>query len=151
MKPQNQKKGTKLKGTKPTLRPESDSSKINYQTCAQLFYDYHKNCHCSEYSLRCCVVVVVVLSGLFTISGWRSVIHWESLDALREGWRYQMGWIFGKGGVILNPKIYIADFGPLYRAFFRCFWKVLLYNFPEMGGRGGRRPFGIFPKIHPIW
>ena len=27
--------------------------------------------------------------------------------------------------------------------------KKLQYNFPKM--RGGRRPFGIFPKIHPIW
>ena len=34
---------------------------------------------------------------------------------LREGWRYQIGWILGKvpmGGVVIaNPKIYIADIG----------------------------------------
>ena len=27
--------------------------------------------------------------------------------------------------------------------------KVFDANFPKM--RGGRKPFGIFPKIHPIW
>ena len=26
----------------------------------------------------------------------------------------------------------------------------LQYNFPQMRG-GGRGPFGIFPKIYPIW
>ena len=29
--------------------------------------------------------------------------------------------------------------------------KNLPLNFPKMRGRGGQRPFGIFPKIHPIW
>ena len=28
--------------------------------------------------------------------------------------------------------------------------KKLQHNFPQMRG-GGQRPFGIFPKIHPIW
>ena len=28
--------------------------------------------------------------------------------------------------------------------------KKMQHNFPKMMG-GGRRPFGIFPKIHPIW
>ena len=36
---------------------------------------------------------------------------------LRKGWCYQIGRIFGKvlkgGGIIFNPKIYIADYGPL--------------------------------------
>ena len=52
-------------------------------------------------------------------------------------------------GDIFNPKIYIADFGPLYRTTSDVFRKKLQYNFPKMWG--GRRPFGIFPKIHPIW
>ena len=40
---------------------------------------------------------------------------------LREGFRYQIGWIFGKvpkgGGVIFNPKLYIADFGKFKQGF----------------------------------
>ena len=36
------------------------------------------------------------------------------------------------GGVIFNPKIYIADFGPLYRAFTRVFGKYVKYtNYAE--------------------
>ena len=34
------------------------------------------------------------------------------------------------------------------------FGKNLQHNFPKMragGGRGGQRPFGTFPKIHPFW
>ena len=40
---------------------------------------------------------------------------------IREGSRYQIGWIFGKvpkgKGVIFNPKIYIADFGNFKQGF----------------------------------
>ena len=40
---------------------------------------------------------------------------------LRKGWRYQIRGIFGKapkgGWVIFNPKKYVADFGPLNRAY----------------------------------
>ena len=47
--------------------------------------------------------------------------HGYFLARVRGGPRYQMGQIFGKfprgGGVIFNPKIYIADFGNLKRAF----------------------------------
>ena len=35
-------------------------------------------------------------------------------------------------GVIFNPKIYIADFGPLYRALNRDLRKKLQYRFPKM-------------------
>ena len=35
-------------------------------------------------------------------------------------------------GVIFNPKIYIADFGPLYRALNRDLRKKLQYKFPKM-------------------
>ena len=39
----------------------------------------------------------------------------------------------GEGqGVILNPKIHIADFGPLYRALNRDLRKKLQYRFPKM-------------------
>ena len=54
------------------------------------------------------------------------------------------------GGVILNPKIYVADFGPSNRAIKYTFpKKKLQHKFPKM--RGGQRPFGTFPKIHPFW
>ena len=39
---------------------------------------------------------------------------------LRDGWRYQIGWIFGtfpKGRIIFNPKIYIVDFGNFEQGF----------------------------------
>ena len=46
---------------------------------------------------------------------------------IRGGWRYQNGWIFGKGprggGVNFDPKNYVTDFGPLNRAFFGRFPK----------------------------
>ena len=49
-------------------------------------------------------------------------------SSIRDGWRHQNGWIFGKvpgeggEGVIFNPKIYVADFGPLNRAFSAWKW-----------------------------
>ena len=46
------------------------------------------------------------------------------------------------GGVIFNPKIYVADFGPLYRAFFK-------HNFPKMRW-GVQWPLGFFSKIHRL-
>ena len=50
---------------------------------------------------------------------------------------------------IFNPKIYIADFGPFYRAFNRDFRKKLRYKLPKQ--RWGQRRFGIFPERHPFW
>ena len=45
----------------------------------------------------------------------------EICPVLREACPYQNGWIFGKvpkgGGVISNPKIFIANFGLLNRVF----------------------------------
>ena len=40
-------------------------------------------------------------------------------------------------GDIFNPKIYIADFGPLYRASSDVYRKKLQYNFPKMREGGG--------------
>ena len=74
---------------------------------------------------------------------------------LGDGWRYQNGWFFGKvpkggGEVIFNPKIYSADFGPLYGTLKKAFWEKFVIL--KMRGRGGgQRPLGIFPKIHPVW
>ena len=61
--------------------------------------------------------------------------------AKRVGSGYQNGWIFGKlpnGGIIFNPKIYVADFGPLPKFFSDVFQKKLQHNFPKM--RGGHSP-----------
>ena len=41
-----------------------------------------------------------------------------------------------QGGAVFNPKSYVADFGPLYRAFFGRFReKNLQHRFPIMRGR----------------
>ena len=58
----------------------------------------------------------------------------------------------GGRGVIVSPKNYVADFGPLNRAFWA--WnhdKKLQHDFPKMRGEGGLRPVGKFPKIHTFW
>ena len=52
---------------------------------------------------------------------------YQSHASLRDVSRFQIGWIFRKvpkrgGGVIFNPKIYIAKFGPLNRAFSAWKW-----------------------------
>ena len=53
---------------------------------------------------------------------------------LREGWRYQIGWIFKKvpkgRGVIFNPKIYVTDFEP-FNSFFWTFSEKNVWNFSE--------------------
>ena len=41
---------------------------------------------------------------------------------------------FQGGGVIFNPKIYVADFGPLYRAVKWVWGKKLQYDFLKMMG-----------------
>ena len=46
----------------------------------------------------------------------------------------------GKGGVYSNPKKFVADFSTSR--------KKVQHSFPKRG-RGGHRPFGSFPKIHP--
>ena len=53
----------------------------------------------------------------------------------------------GGGGVIFNPKIYVADFGPLYRAFFGRFPKKKYdMSFRKCGGRVKGR-LELFQKI----
>ena len=47
-------------------------------------------------------------------------------------------------------KNYVADFCYYIRYFGHEFQKKLQHNFPKMRG-GGQRPFGTFPKIHPLW
>ena len=69
---------------------------------------------------------------------------------LRDGWRYQNGWIFGnppKGGVIFNPKN-IFHILNLYRAFKRAFWEQKCNMIFRGVGEWGQRPF---PKVHPFW
>ena len=47
------------------------------------------------------------------------------MDAFSE--KFQRG-----GGVIFNPKNYMADVGPLYRALKRAFREKMQYDFPKM-------------------
>ena len=53
---------------------------------------------------------------------------------LWDGSKYHNGGIFGKGGrgVILNPEIYIANFGPLY---FVTFPKIHPFRYPNLSFR----------------
>ena len=50
-------------------------------------------------------------------------------------------------GDIFNPKIYIADFGPLYRASSDVYRKKLQYNFPKMRGGGVEGRLECFRKF----
>ena len=65
-----------------------------------------------------------------------------------DGWGYQNGWIFGNsfrgggGGGICNPKIYFADFGPLYWALERAFRKNCKMN--EMRGGVSKVVWNLF-------
>ena len=54
------------------------------------------------------------------------------------------------GGVIFNPKIYVADFGPLNRTFWAWNWEKFATWFSE-NERVGQRPFGTFLKVHLFW
>ena len=80
---------------------------------------------------------------------------------VRDGWRYQNGWIFGKlpkgeGGTSQSKNmLQILDlFNRFLRFVFQStFPDKLQYDIPKMRGRegGGQRLFGTFPKIHPFW
>ena len=68
-------------------------------------------------------------------------IRWGAVD-VRDGWRYQIGWIFGK-----VPKGYNADFLPLYMALGSGFsGKNCNMIFQKLGGEG-QSLFGIFRKF----
>ena len=59
--------------------------------------------------------------------------------------------MFGQGGgVISNPKIYVADFCHYKGYFGHEFRRKSATWFSENEG-GGQRPFWTFPKIHPFW
>ena len=47
-----------------------------------------------------------------------------------------------KGGGHANPKNFVADFSTSR--------KKAQHRYPKRGG-GGQRPFGLYPKIHPLW
>ena len=48
-----------------------------------------------------------------------TTVTWPGFLGIRDGWRLQNGWIFGKvprgGGIIFNPNFFIVEFGPLNR------------------------------------
>ena len=66
------------------------------------------------------IVIIMIIMMIIIV-----IINIFTLFLIRDGWRYQNGWISeklqGRGGVIFNPKNYIADFGSLYRASNRDF------------------------------
>ena len=63
------------------------------------------------------VVIYVVLVNKIVGPQKNSCVNflWNFVSELREGWGYQIGWIFRiapkGGGVIFNPNICITDFG----------------------------------------
>ena len=56
----------------------------------------------------------------------------------------------GGGGVISNPKNFIANLRKLTHIY-KFSQKKAQCNFQKWGGGGGQRPFGSFPKKHPVW
>ena len=57
----------------------------------------------------------------------------------------------GKGSFSIQ-KFMLQIFAIIDDTVIMNFRKILQHNFPKMrGGAGGQRPFGTFPKIHPIW
>ena len=90
----------------------------------------------SFYKAECVTISGFETTGMdiLTITMVKHDIH------IKDGWRLQNGYNFGKvpwGGVILNPKNYIAGFGTFKHGF-------LSMKFPE---NGGGRPFGTFMKL----
>ena len=83
----------------------------------------------------------------------------------REGWRYQMGWIFGKIPNSPRPPPHFRKMFQIVYDIYDCIYArrydgQIVWNactwFPEIGttlrgGGGGQLPFGTFPKIYPIW
>ena len=77
----------------------------------------------------------------------------ENGTGIREGWLYQIGWIFGKvlkgGGSFSIQKFQVLN---LYKRFLSIVFRQNCNTIFRKWGEGGdRRPLGIFPKIHPIW
>ena len=69
-----------------------------------------------------------------------------SNNCVKGRWHHQNGWKWPKGrGVISNPKNYVADFGPLNRAFWAWNGYKFATWFSENEGEGGQTPFGTFP------
>ena len=107
-------------------------------------------------SSRCgwCRLLQTLCWTLWGNSWWEvEMVHFYRTQ-VREADLLQNGRIFGKvpkggGRFIFNPKIYIADFCH-YRQYFGHEFqkKICMITFRKWGG--GQKPFGTFPKIHPI-
>ena len=60
--------------------------------------------------------------------------------SLRDGWPYHNRYI-----LVFNPKIYIADFGPLYRALKRGFWnKICNRSFQKCRAATKKKVYPLF-------
>ena len=74
---------------------------------------------------------------------------------VREGWRYQIGWIFGKNSNSLQPPPHfqkiVSQILDLYKGIFpgpQKNWNII---FRKWGGGVVEGHLEFFPKIHPIW
>ena len=57
----------------------------------------------------------------------------------------------GGGGSFSIQKFILQIFAIIDDTLVMNFRKNLQYDFPKNEGGGGQRPFGTFPKIHPLW
>ena len=57
----------------------------------------------------------------------------------------------GRGEIISDPKIYVADFCHYKGYFGHEFWNKSATWFSKNEVGGGQRPFGAFPKNKPFW
>ena len=74
---------------------------------------------------------------------------------VRDGWRYQNGWIFGKvpkggGGGHFQSKNLYWRFWAFIQGFIAGFSEKNCNLIFRKWGED-QRPFGILPKIHPFW
>ena len=56
----------------------------------------------------------------------------------------------GGGVVIFDQKIYVADFGPLNRAFTQAFRKILQHDFPKIRGELFRKYICFGDTTRPL-
>ena len=119
--------------------------------------------YCHTKTLVCTLTAYFRWSFVHDIAAWFVFESWRMAN-ISEGWRYQIGWIFGKIPNSLRPSRLIFgkwycnflwhDYGSIYARRYDGWivWNTCTW-FPEIGtilrGRG-QLLFGTFRKIHPI-
>ena len=72
-------------------------------------------------------------------------------DGSGVGYQYECWKSSKRGGVIFNPKVYIADVGPLNWSFSRFpFGKKFQYSFPKMRGGVVKGHFDLFKNSYVL-